>query len=217
MHAATAVLGLTATALLTAGLHYENQAETAPHLEAYSKIPTAAIAWGGIATIIIPVFQAITRWPNRRATTIVGSLGATLTIGTALTALAANMEAEHAPDTVLLSMQRHMGTYGTDPAIAQEIDEVQRDYACCGAQGPAIYETTRDHITGEVPESCCSNQGHPCNTLDIEQLHQRGCAEIVGQESARSLQILMALMAAHALTIGLATASAVLVNAGRCN
>ena len=137
-------------------------------------------------------------------------------MGTALTALAANMEAEHAPDTVLLAMQRHMSSYGTYPAIAREVDNMQKDYGCCGAQSPAIYEKARDHITGEVPESCCINQGSPCDTLDVDQLYQRGCAELVGQESERSLQILMALMAAHALTTGLATASAMLVNIGRC-
>ena len=217
MHAATAILSLSTTVMLTAGLHYENEANAAPHLTGGSKIPAAAIAWGAITTVLIPVLQATTKWPNKKATLAAGSTGIAIAAGTALTALAATMEAGHAANSVMLGLRHQMSNYGTDPAISREIDDIQRDYACCGAQGPGIYESARDHITGEVPSSCCANKGQPCDTLDTDQLNQGGCADPLGRELARSLEILTAILAAHALTTGLAATGAMLVNAGQYN
>ena len=207
-HITTALLGLTATALMTGALHYEKAMQETPNLVVGTKIAEAAIGWSAISTAIIPGIQAATKWPTRGATITMTATGSLTAIGVALTAVAASVEALHAPDNTLALMRKHVAEYGTSAEIAREIDTIQIEYSCCGADGPSTYEENREHITGEVPDSCCTSRDQPCDHLYNEHVNRDGCAEHLGQEVETYLQVLTALLIAHTWALAIATAAA---------
>ena len=216
-HIATAILGLTTTALMSGGLHYDNLLQETPNLVGGTKVAAAAIGWSAMSTAIMPGIQAAAKWPGRGMTGAMAATGTAAAVGTALTAVAANIEAQYTPEAVVTELNRHMAAYGSSPEIARQIDNLQRMYACCGSEGPDTYERARDHITGEVPMSCCAEQKNTCDRLDTVQLNQEGCAQPLSDEISASLQVLTALLIAQTGALALATAAATVASIGRRN
>ena len=214
-HVATAILGLTTTALLSSGLHYDNLLQETPHLVGGTKIAAAAIGWSATSTAILPGIQAAAKWPGKKSTGAMAATGISAAIGVALTAVAASVEAQFTPETVVAELDRHMAAYGKSPAISREIDSLQRMYGCCGSEGPDTYERGREHITGEVPTSCCANHKSDCDLLDTIQISEEGCAQPLSDEIAAALHVLTALLIAQTWALILATATAALVGLGQ--
>ncbi len=98
-HMATALLGLTTTALMSGGLHYDNILQETPHLVGGTKIAAAAIGWSATSSVIMPAIEATARWPGKKTTGALAATGISAALGTALTAVAANVEAsDHRDD-----------------------------------------------------------------------------------------------------------------------
>lgn len=216
-HVTTAILGLTATALMSGSLHYENAMQETPHLVGGTRIAEAAIGWSAISTAFIPAIQAAAKWPTKKATTAVLATGSLTAIGVALTAVASSVEALHAPENVAAQMFKHITEYGTSTEIAREIDTIQLEYSCCGATGGGDYEQNREHLTGEVPDSCCITHEQPCDHLFNEHVNKDGCAEHLGNEVSTYLQVLTALLITHTWALAMATAAAAAANLKGCS
>ena len=215
-HIATAILGLTTTALLSGGLHYDNLLQETPHLVGGTKIAAAAIGWSATSTAILPGIQAAAKWPGKKTTGAMAATGISAALGVALTAVAASVEAQYTPEAIVTELNHHMSSYGSSAQIAREIDGLQHMYGCCGSEGPDTYEKGREHITGEVPRSCCADQNPDCDRLDTVQLNQEGCAQPLSDEIAEALHVLTALLIAQTWALTLATATAACVGIGRC-
>ena len=207
-HVTTAVMGLTATALMTGALHYGNTMEETPHLVVGIKVAEAAVGWSAVSTALIPGIQAAAKWPTKGATIAMAATGSLTTVGVALTAVATSVEALHASDNTFALMRKHVSEYGTSAELTQEIDTIQIEYACCGADGPSTYEENREHITGEVPDSCCTSHDQPCDHLYNEHIKRDGCAEPLGEEVETLLRLLTALLIAHTWALAVTTAAA---------
>ena len=216
-HITTAILGLTATALMSGGLHYENSMQETPHLVGETKIAEAAIGWSAISTAFIPAIQAAAKWPTKKATAVVSATGSLTAIGVALTAVASSVEALHAPENVAARMFKYVTEYGTSAELAREIDTIQVEYSCCGANNGGDYEQNREHLTGEVPDSCCKTHDRPCDHLFNEHVNKDGCAKHLGEEVTTYLQVLTALLIAHTWALAMATAAAAAANLRGCN
>lgn len=216
-HIATAILGLTTTALMSGGLHYDGMIQETPHLVGGTRIAAAAIGWSATSTALLPGIEAAAKWPGKRTTGAMAAAGLTASLGTALTAVAAYVEAHFTVEVVEAELNHHMANYRASPEIAEEIDTLQRMYACCGSEGPNTYDRSKDHITGEVPESCCANDREDCDRLDGDQLNQEGCARHLGEDLASALQVLTGLLVAQTAALTSATVISALASIGRCN
>ena len=181
-----------------------------------TKIAAAAIGWSATSTAILPGIQAAAKWPGKKTTGAMAATGISAALGVALTAVAASVEAQYTPEAIVTELNHHMSSYGSSAEIAREIDGLQHMYGCCGAEGPDTYEKGREHITGEVPRSCCADQNPDCDRLDTVQLNQEGCAQPLSDEIAEALHVLTALLIAQTWALTLATATAACVGIGRC-
>ncbi|TPP66065.1 hypothetical protein FGIG_03543 [Fasciola gigantica] len=61
------------------------------------------------------------------------------------------------------SLEKYVASYYSNTAYQNIVDNIQKDYTCCGVNGPS------DYATGRIPTSC--SRGN--------QLVNRGCKEIV--------------------------------------
>ena len=223
VHVTTALMGLTATVLMSGGLHFETATQDTPRLFEGPEIATAAIGWSAVSTAIIPGIQAAARWPAKKAVLAMITAGAATSIGTSLTAVAAHMETSHARYDVYERFEEYVKSYGTEIEVAKEIDTIQIEYQCCGSYGPGSYRKDRDRVNGEVPDSCCappSQDYHgkwPCDNHGVHraEVHQDGCGDYIAGEVVTALHVLTVLLMIHAWTTAAATAALGLAGIGR--
>ena len=214
---ATALLGLNTIALMSGGLHYDNILQETPHLVGGTKIAAAAIGWSATSSVIMPAIEAAARWPGRKTTGALAATGLSAALGASLTAVAANVEASFTPEAVITELNHHMADYGTSKEISSEIDRLQHMYSCCGSEGPDTYDKSKEHITGEVPTSCCTDHRDDCDRLDTDQLNQEGCARPLSEDITAALHVLTGLLIAQAGALVVATLVAAVVGLGRCS
>ncbi|NWR94781.1 CD63 protein, partial [Furnarius figulus] len=74
-----------------------------------------------------------------------------------------------------------MNKYGEDPALTETLDELQRDFTCCGANNYTDWATIEPfRANNTVPRSCCRVNSTTCNVRPSpETVYEKGCLQSI--------------------------------------
>ncbi|XP_017694170.1 CD63 antigen [Pipra filicauda] len=78
-------------------------------------------------------------------------------------------------------LQEAMNKYEEDPALTEALDELQRDFKCCGANNYTDWANIKQFQANDtVPRSCCRVNTTTCNVHPSpETVYEKGCQESI--------------------------------------
>ncbi|XP_072511062.1 CD63 antigen [Notamacropus eugenii] len=77
--------------------------------------------------------------------------------------------------------QDEMMEYGKNNTTSRFLDELQKEFKCCGATNYTDWERVPQMPKNRVPDSCCQNATQGCGIgFKPSDINQEGCVEMIG-------------------------------------
>ncbi|XP_053907368.1 CD63 antigen [Cuculus canorus] len=91
-------------------------------------------------------------------------------------------------------LQEAMSKYGEDKPLTEAMDELQREFMCCGANNYTDWENIeRFRVNDTVPQSCCRVNGTACNVHpNADTVYEKGCLQSIEAWMKKNIVIVAA-------------------------
>ncbi|XP_077176547.1 tetraspanin-6-like [Paroedura picta] len=147
--------------------------------ESASGVPVIIMTVGTII-ILVSTFGAVAlqKHNSKMIKLFIGMLLAVLLVETAVVVSAYSYR-KKLHQTLLRSFLETLDKYSTDLPVTKAVDELQRQFQCCGAENYTDWlNTTFGSVSSAVPTSCCKLDGKSC-VVDLRKeganINQQGC------------------------------------------